>query len=141
MTKTIFALRGKAKTGKTTTIKKVYELLKNKYTKSNQTEFIVHTDIKIIIIIDGIKIGIESQGDPGSRLDDSLKDFVDSQCDIILCAARTRGMTNNWINEYSNQFKIVWIEKQTVQESDEESENQRQANEIVQMIEAKLKKV
>lgn len=146
MKKTILVLRGKSNIGKTTTIKKVYELLKEKYPQSNINEIIakrntlgeIEYDIKVIIIIDGIKIGIESQGDPGSRLEKSLKYFIDNKCDIILCAARTWGKTNNIIEAYSNLFKIIWIRKEIDKSNNEES-NQKQAIEIIKKIENTFK--
>ena len=135
MKNTIFSLRGKAGTGKTTTIKIIYDLLKQNYLNANCDEIILKTDIKIIITINGIKIGIESQGDPNSRLEDSLKYFVENGCQIIICAARTRGMTNDWIKQYSNQFEIKWIEKQVSgNEENQNDDNQLQAKHIFEEI-------
>lgn len=49
-------------------------------------------DIGLIIQLNnGIKIGIESEGDPGRRnnkLFTSLRDFKEKECDIILCPIR-----------------------------------------------------
>jgi hypothetical protein len=50
-------------------------------------------DIRTIIELNGKKIGIESQGDPGSRQKQSLALFLREKCDYIICAARSRGYT------------------------------------------------
>lgn len=144
MQKTIFTLRGRSNIGKTTTIKEVYRLLKVKYPNLIKNELILpknpqgNEDIKVIITIDEINIGIESQGDPGSRLQESLKDFVEENCTIILCAARTWGKTNDLIEVYSNLFKIVWIRKEIDKPNKDEC-NQKQAIEIIKKIENTLK--
>jgi hypothetical protein len=51
-------------------------------------------DFRIIVKINGIIIGIESQGDPNSRLKIKLNELADVyKCDIIVCTSRTRGET------------------------------------------------
>ena len=62
--KSVIAIRAVANTGKTTTIKKVYEVLKRSHPNSVVREILNRKEITIIIIIDDVKIGIESQGDP-----------------------------------------------------------------------------
>lgn len=69
MKNTILALKGTAKSGKSTTIRKVYEMLKSEY--DGEMSIIVEhagdVDIKVILVVKGVKIGIESQGDPGGK--------------------------------------------------------------------------
>jgi len=113
----IYALKGRENCGKTETIKFVCQILVNKY-KISQTQiqdFFPNTpDIKIILSgIKGMKIGIESQGDPKSRLEQSLKDFVNAGCDIIFCACRTRGKTVQWINSHKPKY-TPFFTKQTI---------------------------
>jgi energy-coupling factor transporter ATP-binding protein EcfA2 len=150
MQKTIFVLRGKSNVGKTTTIKILYELLEKQYPQSTRNELILKKDhdgkiiedIKVIITINEIKIGIESQGDLGSRLPKSLKDFVENECEIIVCGARTWGKTNDVINEYSKQFKIIWIRKEiTMDTIYEETCNKQQALEVIKKIDYELENI
>lgn len=56
-------------------------------------------------------IGIESQGDPNSRQQASLDLFLQKNCDIIVCASRTRGeIVSNVENFCSNyQYDSFWI--------------------------------
>ncbi len=120
----IIAVWGTSNTGKTETIKKVYELRLKKYPAAKEEPFRMRVDIKVVITIDGIKIGIESQGDPNGRLDDSLKCFVKKGCNLIICATRTSGMTVNFVQEYEPPYTIKWREKL----STDKRENQRRAN-------------
>lgn len=48
-------------------------------------------DILRIYKFGNITVGIESQGDPKSRQKSSLSLFGKNNCDIIICASRTRG--------------------------------------------------
>jgi Cdc6-like AAA superfamily ATPase len=142
MKDTIFAVRGKANIGKTSTIKYICEFLKEKYPNAVINEIILLPDIKIIITIEDILIGIESEGDPNGRLEESLDDFVKNNCNIIICGARTRGMTNDWIKKYSNKFEIKWITKViSKNKTNEDKDNRNQAIEIVKKIELLLKGV
>lgn len=110
--KTVIANRGVEKQGKTTSIKKVYAELKQKY-----PQLIIHSeldngDVKAIVEIGGIKIGIESQGDPYSRQGQSLQDFLAAGCEIILVACRTKGdtMTNVLNLGKKNEYRIIFAQ-------------------------------
>lgn len=108
----IVALKGRANSGKSTTIKLVAQLLQQKYPNAPISVLISNTsDIKIIMNINGTKVGIESQGDPNSRLQQSLTDFVNAKCGVIICATRTSGMTFNWVNNYLSSHKITFIQQ------------------------------
>lgn len=61
--------------------------------------------------IKGLKLGIESQGDPGSRLADSLDLFIREQCVIIVCATRTWGATVEAVGRHASEFDIRWRSK------------------------------
>jgi aspartate/glutamate racemase len=111
----IYVLQGPANCGKSSTIKEIFRILNTKYPNSIKRDYYPNQyDIKIEMQnIKGFLVGIESQGDPNSRLEDSLNDFAKNGCDIIICAARTRGMTVQWINSHSKKYHINFI-KQTI---------------------------
>ncbi len=111
MEKAIIALRGKTNVGKTETIKMVHDLILSKYPNALKKVKWLRTDITVFITINGVKIGIESQGDPGSRLFKSIDLFVKEQCDVIICATRTRGATVIAIESRSQTYNVVWYEK------------------------------
>jgi hypothetical protein len=110
MEKLIIALKGKANVGKSHTIKLVSDFLLSNYKNLKIVSKIPsNIDISIIIDISGIKIGIESQGDPGGRLSESLIQFLEMNCDIIICATRTRGQTVNAVNKLNSSHNIIWL--------------------------------
>ena len=130
----IIALKGKGNSGKTQTINAVYKNLHRKYPNAIITNLYPNTiDIKIIMDINGTKVGIESQGDPGSRLKQSLSDFSDANCDIIICATRTRGMTVNWVNSYSSKYNITFLQQTYATKNNQSETNIRTANHIITM--------
>jgi hypothetical protein len=60
-----------------------------------------------------VKVGIESRGDPSSRLFKSLETFDKAGCKVILCATRTKGETVKAVEKLSlaSQYQIVWLYK------------------------------
>ena len=66
MEKKIYALQGKSNCGKTTTLKKLYELLINQNgTLIQFCKNLPQVDILAVVIIRGVRVGIVSQGDVG----------------------------------------------------------------------------
>jgi hypothetical protein len=107
----LFALQGPGSCGKSDTLIRLYQALQTKYPAATiQT---VQSGTKdIAVIMHGIKtliVGIESQGDPNSRLQQSLSVFAAARCDIIFCACRTRGMTVHWVNNLSPTYHIHFV--------------------------------
>jgi len=131
----IYALQGRGDCGKTETIKLVYQILVNNY-KISQTQiqdfFPNSPDIKIIMSgVKGKKIGIESRGDPKSRLERSLKDFVNAGCDIIFCACRTSGMTVQWINSHKPKYTPFFIKQVIAASAKQRQSNNNMAQQLV----------
>lgn len=121
MNRTIIAICGRASEGKSETIKKVCEIIVRDY--PNAIPSIVPNysgDIILTIQLGTIKIGLESQGDPNSRMisDDTLNSLAITDtkdtlggCDIIICATRTGGMTVKKVDEIADRYGLhtVWI--------------------------------
>ncbi len=136
--KQISVLQGVSGVGKTATIKIVFELLQEKY-PNVEVKRLMRTgkninDIKIVLYIDGLIVGIESQGDPNSRLKKSLEEFELLNCDRIICAARTSGMTVDWVNYYKARYKINFITQQVNQSSSQLTSNKKMAQKIIAMV-------
>ena len=112
----IYALQGRGNCGKSDTINKVYSELTLKYPSATVQQLSSGTrDIKAILTnIKGQKVGIESQGDPGSRLQQSLQDFANANCTIIICATRTSGMTVGWVRAMSPRYAVHFIQQSYV---------------------------
>lgn len=138
MVRKVIALWGVANVGKSDTVKKAYELLISKYANALTGHQILAAgaDIKAILTIRGVKVGIESQGDPGGRLEKSLSLFVQAQCRVIICATRTRGQTVKAVEQLEPSYQVIWLEqalKSTAPE--QQSSNLAMARKLVEEAE------
>lgn len=130
----IFALRGAGSSGKSSTLIDLLNQITSKYPSAIVQNFHESAqDVKVIISpIQGLRIGIESQGDPNSRLEKSLADFRTANCDIVFCACRTRGMTVMWINAMSPPDNVQFIQ-QTYSRHDHQAVNSAVATNLMKM--------
>lgn len=112
--KTTIANWGHAGQGKSETIRLVYDNLLNNHGATVSTlitpQGLSGGDIQVIITLNGYTIGIESQGDPNSRLFKSIPLFVQHNCDLIICATRTSGRTVQLVEqtERNNGYRLFW---------------------------------
>jgi hypothetical protein len=107
----VYALQGPGNYGKSTTIVQLYQSLQAKYPGAS-IQAIHNGTIDVAVImrgVNGLVVGIESQGDPGSRLQQSLAAFSAAKCDIIFCACRTSGMTVGWVNALSPPYNVHFV--------------------------------
>ena len=110
--KKVFALRGRRKIGKSQTIRTVDELLRLKYPSvSIEHEYRTKAELRVVLCVNGVKIGIESTGEKIERIKASFDLFVSLGCDIIICASRTTGRTVDAVNALP-QYEVVWLEQQ-----------------------------
>lgn len=137
--KTIIAVRGVANQGKSASIKIAYSLLREIYPTAKIEELHIGVDITVVITIDGGKVGIESQGDPNSRLFQSLDHFVNIGCKVIVCATRSRGATVEAVNSLAGKYRVEWYSKQGVSSSSKyEAANRSVAQQIVAAVQAAI---
>lgn len=103
MNKIVIANSGHGRQGKSTSIKALFKVLSDKY--PDGTNIIKNQgDILATIRIGDILVGIESQGDPNSRMFDSLTMLREMGCNIIICACRTSGATLDKIKELHTKY-------------------------------------
>ena len=107
----LFALQGPGHCGKSDTLIRLFQAIQVKYPSATTQELRTGTnDIAVIMSnVNGLVVGIESQGDPGSRLKKMLPIFSAAMCDIIFCACRTSGMTVGWVNALSVTYTIHFV--------------------------------
>lgn len=99
MKKTIICVSAKGRRGKSSTIKKLYTMLGGTKT------FADGEDILEVVTYNDYKIGIKSQGDPGTNHRKDLPKFiVDDYVDIIVTASRSKGDTYNAVYEVADNF-------------------------------------
>lgn len=112
----LFALQGIGNCGKSDTLIRLFHALQTKYALAT-TQALYNGTKDIAVIMRGVKnlvVGIESQGDPNSRLQQSLPAFAGANCDIIFCACRTSGMTVGWVNALSITYSIHFVAQTVV---------------------------
>lgn len=133
MKKIVFANCGAGKQGKSSSVKEVYHLLNSKY---KAKMLIDGADVKATFLINGVLVGLESQGDPYSRMFQSLDDFVSMGCDIIVCACRSSGGTRRKVQSLANLgYQIVWAQNDRTEDSTLYSHlNNMYARKIVDLI-------
>jgi len=144
MKNTIIAFQGKSRAGKTSTIREFRNTLKKAYSNFKEQIFEEKNDIKTIIEIaykgKTVKIGIESMGDPYSRLvTEKLKDFISAKCDIIICACRTSGMTVNVINQVAseNQYNLIFTSPY-ISSNNQDALNTLMAQHLLNLVEKQI---
>ena len=92
----VLVAKGKHDTGKTTAICQMKDFLLSIGAKViNTYNAVSNNDVNMVVEYNGIKIGISSAGDPGLNQKEILTVFIEMNCNIIICACRTRGSTKN----------------------------------------------
>ena len=105
--KKVFALKGRRSIGKSQTIKTFVELLRTKY----PTARVEHEHrTRVVLGINGVKIGVESTGENIGRIQASFDLFASLDCEVIICATRTTGKTVNAVNALPG-YEVLWLEQ------------------------------
>jgi len=135
--KTAFALRGTSNKGKSHTIRTVVEMLTEKYPDATiEHNHTTKTDVRVVLTINGWKIGIDSQGNPRKLVNSSLDLFVNVGCNVIVCATRTYGATVNAVNALQG-FDVHWFEQpEKSQPYEQILRSLAMARQIVERVEA-----
>lgn len=142
--KKIFALWGKHDSGKSQTILKVIDVMRNLADEILFEEpYGEHTghDVAIVIKIKGVIIGITSRGDREEQLKYNLEIFLEQGCVVILCPTRSQKKTVTYTEKFSrdNNYELVWIEK--TRSDDEKSNNKlnhKDAESIINQINSNI---
>ncbi len=139
MNRTILGIYGRADEGKSTIAKLVCQILVRKYPNSLPTNTVIDYsgDILVTLTVEGLKIGIESQGDPRSRMFHTLKQLGSANCDIIICTTRTTGSTVNEVDHVADTFgyNTLWISSFYTPSLNTTVLNDQAAKNIVEIVE------
>ena len=129
--KTIIAVWGAKNTGKTTAILKTYEKLLDLGAIIEKQTGSLNDDIYAILNYKSKKIGIISMGDPSPNEQESeqgthLADAATEECDIIICACRTKDETLANIHKtISKGYDVVWASPLSRGKYNETATNER----------------
>lgn len=131
----ILALRGRGNSGKTTTIEILHEIMiRNGYIQVPD-RYRARVDFIDILSKKGKLIGITSSGDTFVRVSQRLEELTGENCNIIICACRTRGGSLDALVQYEDQ-EIRLIPKTIIrQRSRHETTNVADALRLLTMIE------
>ena len=103
MKKTILCLFGPANTGKTSSIKRVDEILQSYGAKLVKILFEEYDFYKEYMYRNH-KVGILSLGDPGSAQSNYLEQLADDECEVIVCASRSKGTTCDAVSKITSRY-------------------------------------
>lgn len=113
VTPTIIADYGQPNLGKTESVKLVYEKLEKIVPVGAKKVLHAPTtpndDIRAVLIINGVKVGISSLGDWCPEHKQWLDELVHTErCDIIVAACQHGGHTVKTIISYNPPYRIYW---------------------------------
>jgi len=107
----IFALVGKGKTGKTTTLSLLIDLLSKKAARVKSDNG--NKDKQVVICIDGKHIGITTKGDDAEALNKALEKIFElekalgiDKCDLYVCACRSKGDCHDYLEQATSNAVI-----------------------------------
>ena len=137
MNKLIIVNKGHAGVGKSSSIELAFEKLKALH-PSVVNVIYDDGDITATIDVNGTLVGIESQGDPNSRMFKTLPELVVRGCKIIVCACRTSGATKERVSSLKKEgFDIIWTSNPNNKNLSKEL-NSMWANLVVDIIERRV---
>lgn len=110
MRKTILCLYGPERIGKTSSIRRVDEILQS-YGAKLVKILLDENDICMEYMFRTHKVGILSLGDPGSEQSNYLNQLANDECEVILCASRSKGATCDAVSQVASKYnyELYWI--------------------------------
>ena len=144
MQPTIIALRGKPSSGKSKTLRLVFERLQGEGDLLWQAKH-RYVETVAVVKVGDVMVGIVSIGDVAALLDNLLQDVIDRGCLVIVCACRRNNngsdsKTVQVVKQREPDYSIVWIEKeQSATENDQDEANKRSCNEVVRAVKRAIK--
>lgn len=141
---TIIAVWHESNKGKSETLREFARLLLSTYPRYKAIEPIPASvlpkyDFRLVVEIKGKVIGIESQGDPGTRLKERLEElaYKKFKCDIILCTTRTKGYTVEAVDNLwkTRGFDVIWTSTYQIADTSLHGQvNRLKAKHILELI-------
>lgn len=145
MQKLIIICNNNAHTGKTTALRGVYELLKEKGYECRNIKgpgMGPNYDVKAVVSIAGQNVGIETMGDNNKKScsahQDSRMDFFEMDCKVIITASRLRGGSRANVREFyrAHDYLPIWMKHDfTLDEPLQPILNRRYAERVVRFVE------
>ena len=138
----IYVLQGVGNRGKSTTLKKLFvrlvdvfgvdiivsgancddvekirqEIKQEQKDRRAGTKVMVN-NISVVVAINNIRIGIHSSGDWRQSIQDALDLFRKNQCDIGICASRTKGGCIDELKKVTD-YEVLFVDKLSIEGKD-----------------------
>lgn len=118
MKRNLICVRGAGDTGKTTALRRIMNILIKKGAKvfkwfepTDRDEHTVNGDFMAILEYKSLKIGFKTQCDPTFEkyVINAIKVFIEIDCELVLCASRTRGRTCGAVAMFDKEYDINWF--------------------------------
>ena len=141
--KTIIALKGKANSGKTTTITILHDRLLDNGYELKISDINEKVDFSSVFTKNNKIVGITSSGDTYDIVYNKLTELIKNNCIICVCACRTKDLfghgTNAAINEFT-EYEHQFINK-TIGNTEEyqKQNNNSDATNLLNIIENLVK--
>ena len=143
--KIVLAISNSSNKGKTSTLREIAKILIENFSpkiilpKDSENQDVLNSiesggDFSLVLNINGVMIGIESKGDPGTSLKTRLEQLVDMGCDVIICTCRTRGDTKNDVNALKNNYSIIFSSTYSSNDCSQELLNQLNKKKAIHLI-------
>ena len=130
--KRIIAVRGISNSGKTTSIKRALDIVKEESSARVVVVIKDGRDVIVVVEIDGI-IVFASAGDLEKMLKELFDRIKDIDWKILVCATKSRGATVDFINNLGSSHSVEWVENKWVNENINAA-NEATAREIVKRL-------
>lgn len=140
MKKQLIALRGRSSVGKSSALHLLYKfLVANPSVKPIHFEALGRKlDFLAIVSVEGHTVGIFNRGDVPATVKELLDRLVRKKCQVIVCAARTKGKIENVLESPGRKYKLVEVSKKAKHGKSEAASNHSAAHSLAAMVYAAL---
>lgn len=128
----IIVLQGLNNCGKTSTINILYRNILREFEK---VEIVrsprIGKEINAILDINGVLLGIVSEGDIARNIAYYLSDFLANNCKVVICATRSRGKTVDAVKSCATNSGVVLVNKNRNIGNDMVVDDKKKAEELL----------
>jgi hypothetical protein len=134
--KQIISVRGKSGVGKSTTLHLLYKILLT-YPNSKPLSFEAlgrKLDFVATLEIESHVVGIFNRGDMPNIVNDLLERLDQDKCQVIVCAARTKGSVEEVLQSFKRRYKLTDVPKKASAGESHEPSNHSVAYHLASLV-------
>ncbi len=136
MKRLLIALRGRSSVGKSSTLHLLFKLLlAHPGTKPLHFKALGRKlDFIAVVSVEGATVGIFNRGDIPATVQELLEQLVSEKCQVIVCAARTKGEIENVLKSQGRRYKLVQVQKKVSIGKSQAISNNAAAHSLAAMV-------